>query len=106
MLLYGKTFIFFLFALTLVMSPLPVLSATIDEVQRNRTENPPDPGAIIVDLIAVRPLGILATIAGSAVFIVSVPFAALGGNTEDVWQSLVVDPAEFTFKRPLGVFEE
>ena len=36
--------------------------------------------------------------------IVSVPFSSLGGNREIVYQKLVKDPADFTFKRPLGDF--
>lgn len=105
MLRYCKTLVACLIALAMILGPLPVFSQGIDEVERTRTGGPPDPGAIIVDLAAVRPLGIVATLAGTAVFIVAVPFAALGGNTKDVWESLVVDPAEFTFKRPLGEFD-
>jgi hypothetical protein len=56
------------------------------------------------DLILVRPLGIVATVLGCAVFIVSLPFSALGGNTKQASQKLVKEPAAFTFKRPLGGF--
>ena len=106
MLSYFKAIVLSLFALALILSPLPVLSANVEKVEPKRVGNPPDPGVMAVDLIAVRPLGLVATLAGSAVFIVSIPFSALGGNTEDAWESLVVDPATFTFKRPLGEFEK
>jgi hypothetical protein len=56
------------------------------------------------DLLLVRPLGIVATVLGCAVFIVSLPFSALGGNTKQASQKLVKEPAEFTFTRPLGSF--
>ena len=46
-----------------------------------------------------------ATVAGAAIFLVPWPFAALGGNTEETWDSLVADPAAYTFKRPLGDFD-
>jgi len=59
-----------------------------------------------IDLIAVRPLGIVATVAGAAVFLVSWPFSALGGNSDEAWDTLVADPAVYTFRRPLGDFEE
>ena len=95
-----------LIVLAMIMCPLSSFSAGNEEVEPPRTGGPPDSGAIIVDLVAVRPLGIVATLAGTAIFIVAVPFAALGGNTKDVWESLVVDPAEFTFKRPLGEFDD
>ncbi|HHO48050.1 MAG TPA: hypothetical protein ENN06_06315 [Desulfobacteraceae bacterium] len=104
---YCKIVVVCLIALVLIMSPLSGFSAEVDEGQQDRLAGPtPDPGLIVVDLVAVRPLGVVATLAGSVVFIVAVPFAALGGNTDEVWESLVVDPAEFTFKRPLGRFED
>ena len=62
-------------------------------------------GALMTaDLILARPLGIVATVFGCAVFIVSLPFSLLGGNTKQASQKLVKDPASFTFVRPLGEF--
>ncbi|MBW2573910.1 MAG: hypothetical protein JRC56_04655 [Deltaproteobacteria bacterium] len=60
--------------------------------------------AMTADLLVIRPLGIVATVVGSAIFIVSLPFSALGGNTKTACRKLVQDPAKFTFKRPLGDF--
>lgn len=54
------------------------------------------------DLILLRPLGAVATVLGTAIFIVSIPFSALGGNTGEAAQALVVAPAKYTFVRPLG----
>jgi hypothetical protein len=56
------------------------------------------------DAIAARPLGLIATVVGSALFVVSLPFSALGGNVDEAAQKMVVAPAKFTFKRPLGEF--
>ena len=61
-------------------------------------------GAMAADLVIVRPLGIVATVLGCALFVVSLPFSALGSNTIEASQRLVKDPAQFTFKRPLGDF--
>jgi len=62
-------------------------------------------GALMAaDLILARPLGIVATVLGCAVFIVSLPFSALGGNTKQASQKLIKEPASFTFVRPLGEF--
>ena len=60
--------------------------------------------AMAADFFIIRPLGIVASVLGTAVFIVSLPFSALGGNTKAACQKLVQDPAKFTFKRPLGEF--
>lgn len=61
-------------------------------------------GKMAGDALVVRPLGLCATLIGGAIFVVSLPFSALGGNTEPAYDSLVVDPFTFTFSRPLGDF--
>ena len=60
--------------------------------------------AMIADFVVVRPLGIVATAAGTVFFVISLPFSALGGNTEDAARKLIVAPAKHAFKRPLGDF--
>lgn len=64
----------------------------------------PSAGAMTADLILGRPMGIVAVVLGSVVFVVSSPFSALGGNFSTAAQRLVVEPVMFTFKRPLGEF--
>ena len=64
-----------------------------------------DPGLMAADAALARPVGAVATVAGFAVFLVSSPFSALGGNTQEAWDSLVAAPATYTFKRPLGHFD-
>jgi hypothetical protein len=56
------------------------------------------------DALVVRPVGIAATVLGGVLFIVSLPFSAIGGNTGEAYQRLVADPARFTFTRKLGEF--
>ena len=55
-----------------------------------------------IDILLVRPFGIVATAVGTVFFVVSLPFSALGRNTCMVWQKMVVEPAQYTFKRPVG----
>jgi hypothetical protein len=64
----------------------------------------PSAGAMIADTFFARPLGLASTIVGSGVFIVSIPFSALGENASTAFQKLVKDPFVFTFSRPLGDF--
>jgi len=85
---------------TILVVPLYFVSAS-SELQ----EKPNSPEAMVVDLVLVRPLGLAATLAGSLIFVVSWPFSALGGNAEEAMDSLVVAPAKFTFRRPLGEFD-
>ncbi|MEN8129324.1 MAG: hypothetical protein ABFS45_03845 [Pseudomonadota bacterium] len=65
----------------------------------------PSGAAMLVDGILVRPLGVVATLIGSVVFVVTLPFSLLGGNVGDAGQALVGDPARLTFMRPLGEFD-
>ena len=65
---------------------------------------PPSAAEMAVDAVIARPLGIVATVAGSAIYTVSLPFSLLGGNESDARRNLVYSPAGYTFKRPLGQF--
>ena len=58
--------------------------------------------SMMFDLVLLRPLGLAATVIGTAFFVVSLPFSALGGNTGEAANKLVVAPAKYTFSRPLG----
>jgi hypothetical protein len=58
--------------------------------------------AMAGDLLVARPLGVVWTVAGSAIFVVSLPFTALGGNVKQAADVLVIGPAKETFVRCLG----
>lgn len=73
--------------------------------QECNTGSHQEPGLMAADAALARPVGAVATVAGFAVFLVSSPFSALGGNTGEAWESLVASPAHYTFKRPLGHFD-
>ena len=59
---------------------------------------------MIADLVLLRPAGFIGTVLGSAVFVVSLPFSAIGGNSKEALEKLVKEPARYTFSRPLGDF--
>ncbi len=61
-------------------------------------------GKMAADALIGRPLGLCATLIGGAVFVVSLPFSALGGNITPAFDYLLADPFRFTFSRPLGDF--
>jgi len=73
--------------------------------QDQQVASEPTAPGMIADLVLLRPLGIVATAAGTVFFVVSLPFSELGGNSKAAYQKLVVDPARFTFGRPLGKIE-
>ena len=56
------------------------------------------------DAIVLRPLGSLATVAGFVFFVCSTPLAGVSGKIPTAWDVLVMNPADYTFRRPLGDF--
>jgi hypothetical protein len=64
----------------------------------------PSGGAMMYDMVVLRPVGAVATVIGSAFWLISLPFSAAGDNTDTATKKLVKEPAKFTFKRPLGEF--
>ena len=67
-------------------------------------EREDEPGAMAMagDLVVARPIGAAITAVGAAVFIVSLPFTAAGGNVKKAADALVTRPARETFVRCLG----
>ncbi len=55
-----------------------------------------------VDSLIVRPMGLVATIFGTAMFIATLPFTLVSGSTEEAANAWVVAPYQFTVDRPLG----
>jgi|APLow6443716910_1056828.scaffolds.fasta_scaffold143537_1 hypothetical protein len=59
---------------------------------------------MVADFILVRPVGFVATIIGTALFALSLPFSGPGGNLQSAADMMVIAPARFTFHRALGDF--
>ena len=58
--------------------------------------------AVAADAIVVRPLSFVATVLGSALFVVVLPVALISKSTSQTAEALVMRPARATFTRPLG----
>lgn len=93
-----KALVIFLVSMLVVsfMPISPVCASNIDEPFEGTA------GAMAFDVILMRPIGFAATVVGTAIFIVSLPFSALGGNHEAAAETLINEPFFFTFQRPLG----
>ncbi|MDD5367411.1 MAG: hypothetical protein PHR30_18915, partial [Gallionellaceae bacterium] len=63
-------------------------------------------GDMLVDLIVLRPLGLVTTVVGATVFVLGLPFTLPGGQVGESACALVTRPAAYTFSRPLGDLEE
>lgn len=83
-----------------VLGATPALAA--GEHPQAQAKQSPSADTMILDGLILRPLGIAATAIGTGVFIATLPFTALAGNTGEAGQKLVADPAKYTFRRCLG----
>jgi hypothetical protein len=62
----------------------------------------PSGGDMLLDMVFMRPLMLVGTAVGAVSFVVTLPFSALGGNVGEAGETLVMEPARYTFVRPLG----
>jgi hypothetical protein len=76
----------------------------VDDSYTVRTEDV-SAETIIVDGLLLRPAGIVATVLGTVVFVVTLPFSIPTRSVDKAAQKLIVDPARYTFVRPLGQIE-
>ena len=93
--------------MTRLVAALAVASALLlgslqVHAQQQRMEARPSGAAMVADALIARPLLLVATLGGTALFVVSLPFSAMGGNVDQAAEALVKTPAEATFRRCLG----
>lgn len=92
-------------AVCLVLAAAPVLA---DQGRPTYADSPniePNGLTMAADFLVARPLGLVATVAGTGLFVLALPFAALAGDIATPADYLVGQPARFTFARPLGEVE-
>lgn len=85
-------------AAALLMMSSVVSAQTFDEK--------PSAGEMVVDAVVVRPLYFVLSQLGSALYAVTLPFSLMGLNTDDVAETLVVQPVQAGFLRCLGCDDE
>ncbi|MBF0285344.1 MAG: hypothetical protein HQL51_12905 [Magnetococcales bacterium] len=79
------------------------LSGCASQTTGARSDAPSPPANdMFFDALLCRPLGLVSTVVGTSLFVISLPFSALGGNSEQAAERLVMEPYRFTFQRPLG----
>jgi len=77
-------------------------AAPADDRDLNGIDDAPTAEQMTLDLIIVRPLSLAGTLLGTVVFVVALPINALTLNFSDPARRLILEPAEYTFIRPLG----
>lgn len=89
-------------AVTTVVS-LAVLASqpTYAAIEINEADFGPSYETMVVDTVVGKPLQLVAAVAGTAAYIVSLPFSLAAGNGEQAQQKLVAEPWE-AMSRCLG----
>ncbi|MEE9613578.1 MAG: hypothetical protein V3W31_01320 [Thermodesulfobacteriota bacterium] len=87
--------------IAIVFSALLVLSS-VSPALAGEINREPSGEAMIFDVLLVRPLGIVASVFGTGLFIVSLPFTIPTKSVKMAGKKLVSEPLAYTFKRPVG----
>jgi hypothetical protein len=85
--------------LALMLSAGSVLAYDQEQFPRE-----PNGSEEFVDALYGRPLGLFAIALGAVTFVLSLPFSLPSHSSDSAAKGLVVDPVNWTFKRPLGRF--
>lgn len=99
----------FIVFLVIVLLSATALAAAQEAAKPDETdesnemlEAPNAAGMMLLDAFLLRPLGLAATVLGTATFIATLPFSLPTRSADDAAKFLVVKPVEYTFARPLG----
>lgn len=85
-----------------LITTMCVLTVGFGSVAPSSASEKGGPMEVAADAIVVRPACLVATVVGSAVFVVALPWAALSKSVKRTADTLVVKPANATFTRPMG----
>lgn len=86
-----------------LITTMTILMLTVSTSGFSSTvEEEPSALAMAGDALIARPALAVMTIAGSAIYTVTLPFSLLGGNASEAGETLVVGPSKSLFVRCLG----
>ena len=92
-----KTGLVLLLAVMLIGTALSVEGWAESKI---RTRTPNDDALPLMDLVFARPMGFLAAIAGTGLFIVSLPLTLPSNSVDKAAKMLITDPFHFSITRP------
>ena len=69
---------------------------------QNVVDESPNEFAMVGDLLVARPIGVVMTVGGVVVWLVSLPFTLMAGHASEAAETLMLGPAQATFVRCLG----
>ena len=92
-----KQIIIVLFVVVFVITPVSVLAG-----DRFGNSGKPTAASMAGDILILRPAGVIATVATGILFVITLPFSALGGNVKEAAEATVLKSVRYTFVRPIG----
>ena len=96
-----------LFSLTLVLLVGPVVAAYSETTYSQPyfgSRETPSGEAVVIDAGLVRPIGIIGMACGLVMTVIALPFSLPSGSASTVYQTLIKEPYDFTFSRPIGYY--
>lgn len=90
---------------TKLLTALCVLAMTACSINTSSAESDAETFNALADVAVVRPGCFVATVIGTAAFVVSLPVAAMSKSVKKSAEALVLKPGRATFKRPIGDFK-
>ena len=79
-----------------------VLSLNSFALAKDSSSGDPSTGAVVLDILVLRPLGFCGTILGASTFVIALPVTVPFKKTDEASKILVMEPYSYTFERPLG----
>jgi len=79
-----------------------VLSLNSSVLAKDNASGSPSTGAVVLDILVLRPLGFCGTILGASAFVIGLPITVPFKKTDEASKILVMEPYSYTFERPLG----
>lgn len=98
----------FLFSLAMVfaiaLSASPLFSQDVYKTWQPPNAEPKGE-KVLWDALVMRPAGLITCVLGIGGFIVSLPFSLTSQTQNQAFDSLIVEPINYTFSRPIGLLE-
>jgi len=94
----AKRFLLLLLTVSLVIGSLCSTGWAADKL---RTDDPLIQGWSLIDLFVARPLGIVAGVGGTVVFVAALPFTIPSGSVGNAADTFITQPFQFSFLREI-----
>ena len=91
--------------IVLLILAIIMATFTVQPVSAQNSVDEPTGASMTADLFLVRPLSIVGTVVGCAVYVLALPFTVWSKDRLNAaGKNLVVIPGEYAFVRPIGEF--